>query len=132
TVIGTVGSTAKGELAMANGCHHVINYRTESFVDRVRAITAGRGADVVYDSVGADTFMASLDAVRRRGMVVTYGQSSGTVPEISPLVLSRKGSLYLTRPTIADYIADRGELLESATRLFSAIAAGTIRIRIDR
>lgn len=132
TVIGTVGSPEKAALASANGCHHVIDYRTESFVDRVRSLTSGRGADVVYDSVGADTFMASLDTVRRRGMLVTFGQSSGVVREISPLLLSRKGSLYLTRPTIADYIADRAELLDSASRLFAAISSGTIRIRTDR
>lgn len=132
TVIGTVGSSEKAEIAAAKGCHHVINYRSEPFVERARAITGARGVDVVYDSVGADTFIGSLDAVRRRGMVITFGQSSGNVPEISPLILSRKGSLYLTRPTIADYIADRGELLESAARLFAAIASGTIRIRVDR
>jgi NADPH2:quinone reductase len=132
TVIGTVGSSEKATLAVQNGCDHVINYRTESFVERVREITGGHGVDVVYDSVGPDTFMGSLDAVRRRGMVVTFGQSSGPMPEISPLVLSRKGSLYLTRPTIADYIAERGELLGSAEALFDAVASGTVKVRIDR
>jgi len=132
TVIGTVGSDEKAALARAHGCSHVINYRTEDFVARTKEITGGRGVDVVYDSVGNDTFPGSLDVLRPRGMFVSFGQSSGLVPAFAPRVLSQKGSLFMTRPNLANYIADRGELEEAAEALFAVIASGTVRVRIDR
>jgi NADPH2:quinone reductase len=132
TVIGTVGSEAKAELARQNGCSHVINYRTEDFVARTKEITGGRGVDVVYDSVGNDTFPGSLDVLRPRGMFVSFGQSSGLVPAFQPRLLSQKGSLFMTRPNLAHYIADRHELEEAAEALFGVIAAGTVKVRIDR
>lgn len=132
TVIGTVGSEAKAELARQHGCRHVINYRSEDFVARTRELTGGRGVDVVYDSVGNDTFPGSLDVLRPRGMFVSFGQSSGLVPAFAPRVLSQKGSLFMTRPNLANYVADRGELEEASSALFDVIAAGTVRVRIDR
>src|SRR4029079_11154273 len=98
TVIGTVGSEAKAELARANGCDHVIFYRAEDVAARARAITAGRGVPVVYDSVGKDTFAASLDCLHARGLLVSFGQSSGPIGPFDPRVLAQKGSLFLTRP----------------------------------
>ncbi|MGV8840387.1 MAG: quinone oxidoreductase family protein [Bauldia sp.] len=132
TVIGTAGSAGKAALAREHGCAHVINYRTEDFVARTKELTGGRGVDVVYDSVGADTFPGSLDVLRPRGMFVSFGQSSGLVPAFQPRLLSTKGSLFMTRPNLANYIADRGELEEAAAALFGVIADGTVRVRIDR
>jgi NADPH2:quinone reductase len=126
TVIGTVGSEPKAALARAHGAQHLINYRDEDFVARVREITSGRGVDVVYDSVGKDTFPGSLDVLRKRGMWVSFGQSSGPVPDFPPLLLMRKGSLFATRPTLFDYIAVRAELEEAAAALFGFLAAGVI------
>jgi NADPH2:quinone reductase len=130
SVIGTVGSEAKAKLAHENGCAHVINYRSEDFVARVREITGGRGVDVVYDSVGKDTFPASLDALRPRGWWVPFGQSSGVVPDFSPLLLMEKGSLFMTRPRLGHYVADRGEYEAATAALFAAIAGGDIRVTI--
>ncbi len=130
TVIGTVGSEEKAALARANGCAHVINYRTENFVERVHEITDGCGVDVVYDSVGKDTFPASLDALRCRGWWVPFGQSSGVVPDFSPLLLMNKGSLFMSRPKLGHYIADHAEYETAAAALFAAIAAGDIKVTV--
>ncbi len=131
-VIATVGSVAKAELARAAGADEVILYREEPFAPRVRELTAGRGVDVVYDSVGKDTWEGSLDSLRPRGMLVSFGNASGAVPPTSPLVLSAKGSLFLTRPTLWYYIATPEELAWRANDLFSWIAQGELNVRVDR
>lgn len=131
-VIGTVSTEQKAELARAAGAADVINYTTHDFVAEVKRITQGRGVHVVYDSVGKTTFDKSLDVVGRRGMVVTFGQSSGPIPSFDPLVLMRKGSLYLTRPTINDYAATHAELVVRTNDLFSWIRDGRLSVRIDR
>ena len=128
TVIGTVGTEEKAELARAHGCAHPIVYTRENFVDRVREITDGKGVPVAYDSVGKTTFEGSLDCLRRRGMLVMYGNSSGPPDPLDPLVLSRKGSLYMTRPTLVDYTASREDLLESAGALFDVVSKGAVKI----
>ena len=130
TVIGTAGSDDKAALARAHGCAHVIVSTREAIAPRVREITSGRGVPVVYDSVGRATFDASLDALARRGMLVSFGNASGAPPAFDPLVLSRKGSLYLTRPTLMDYTASRDELLASAAALFEVVRAGAVRIEV--
>lgn len=130
TVIGTVSSSAKAELAKAHGCDHVIVYTKEDFVTRVKEITGGRGLPVVYDSVGKDTFDNSLDCLRPRGLMVSFGQSSGLVAPFNPGILSAKGSLYLTRPTLATYTANRTDLLASATELFEVVSKGAVKIEI--
>ncbi len=127
TVIGTVGSDEKAAVARANGCAHVINYRKEDFVGRTREITGGEGVDVVYDSVGKDTFPGSLDALKRLGMWVSFGQSSGTPPPFLASDLQRRGSLFATRPTTAHYFAKRADLVAGAEVVFAAIAEGQIR-----
>lgn len=132
TVIGTVGSEEKAALARANGCHHTILYREQDFVARVRDLTDGRGVPVVYDGVGKDVFEQSLDCLSRRGMMVTYGNASGPVPAISPLVLNEKGSLFLTRPKLMDYVAEREELVAASERLFDVVATGAVRIPINQ
>jgi len=132
TVIGTVGSPAKAALARAHGVDHVIDYTKEDFVARVKDITGGRGVPVVYDSVGKDTFEGSLDCLRPRGLMVTFGNSSGVVPPFSPGILSAKGSLYLTRPTLASYTATRAELLANAAELFDVVAKGAVKIEINQ
>lgn len=126
TVIGTVGSDEKARKAKAAGCDHVINYRTEDFPAAVKQLTGGRGVDVAYDAVGKDTFMGSLDCVRPLGMVVSYGNASGKPPPLDPLVLSEKGSLFLTRPTLFHYVARREELLLAAKALFHVIRSGVV------
>jgi NADPH2:quinone reductase len=131
-VIGLCGSEAKASLARAAGADEVINYTREPFAARVRELTDGIGADVMYDSVGATTFEASLDSLRPRGMMVSFGNASGPVPSVSPLTLSSKGSLFLTRPTLAHYIASEEELAWRAGDLFSWMAAGELEVRIDR
>jgi NADPH:quinone reductase len=131
TVIGTTSSEKKAALAKGAGADHVILYTTESVPERVREITDGRGADVVYDSVGKTTFHHSLDSIRRRGMLVSFGQSSGAIGAIDPLLLSQKGSLFLTRPTLAHYIAEREELEQRAADLFEWIQTGKLKVRID-
>ena len=130
-VIGTVGSPEKAELARAAGVSDVILYRDEPFAPRVRELTCGRGVDVVYDSVGQDTWEGSLDCLRPRGMMVTFGNSSGPVPTVSPLVLSSKGSLFLTRPTLWHYIATPEELAWRAGDLFGWMIAGALSVRVD-
>ena len=132
TVIGTVGSPAKAELAKAHGCDHVINYSTENFTQRVREITAGEGVPVVYDGVGKDTFMGSLDSLRPLGMMVSYGNASGPVPPLDLLLLSQKGSLFVTRPTIMSYTAKRADLEALGAELFDVVASGKVRIEVNQ
>jgi NADPH2:quinone reductase len=132
TVIGTVGSDEKAGKARAAGCDHVINYRTEDFVAAVKRHTGGRGVDVVYDAVGKDTFMGSLDCLRSLGMLVSYGNASGKPPPLDPLVLSAKGSLFLTRPTLFHYVARREELLLAAKALFHVIRSGIVAPEIGQ
>lgn len=130
-VIAVAGSTAKAELARANGAHHAL-LAHDDWLAQVKSITGGKGVHVVYDSVGKDTFMASLDSLRPRGMMVTYGNASGPVPPIAPLELSKRGSLFLTRPTLFNYIATRRELQRAADELFKLVASGAIRIHVGQ
>lgn len=132
TVIGTVGSKEKAELASANGCHHTILYREENFMDRVMEITNNKGVPVVYDSVGKATFEGSINCLQRRGMMVTFGNSTGPVDPVSPALLSQKGSLFLTRPTLMDYVATRSELEHSTNRVFDMISTGKIKAQINQ
>jgi len=132
TVIGVVGSDAKAATALAHGCHHALVQGRDDLPARVRELTGGRGAHVVYDSVGKDTFFASLDSLRPRGMMVTYGNASGPVPPVAPLELARRGSLFLTRPTLFHYIATHAELERSARELFEVIGRGAVRIEIGQ
>ncbi len=131
-VIGTVGSADKADLATARGCKYTIDYRKEDIAERVREFTAGVGVAVVYDSVGAATFDASLDSLRPRGLLVSFGNASGPVPPFSPAILAQKGSLYLTRPTLFDYVAKRDELVASADELFAVVASGSVEIEIGQ
>jgi NADPH:quinone reductase len=130
TVIGTVGSAEKAELARAHGCHHTIDYRTEDFVARVREITGGGKCDVVYDSVGRDTFPGSLDCLRPRGLWTLFGQSSGPIMDFNLGLLAQKGSLYATRPTLFTYAAKRADLETMADDLFHVVLAGHVRVEI--
>jgi NADPH2:quinone reductase len=132
TVIGTVSTEEKAELARAHGCAHTINYSHEDVAARVKEITAGVGAHVVFDSVGKTTFMASLDSLKRRGLMVCVGTASGTIPPFDPQLLARKGSLFLTRPALADYIADPAEKAELAAEIFGHVASGRIKIEINQ
>ncbi|MBT9550089.1 MAG: quinone oxidoreductase [Hydrogenophaga sp.] len=132
TVIGTVSTDAKAEVARAHGCTHTINYSHEDVAKRVRELTNGRGADVVFDSVGQSTFMASLDSLKRRGLMVCVGTASGPIDGFNPNLLAMKGSLYLTRPALADYIADPAEKAELAAEVFGHVAAGRIRIEVNQ
>jgi NADPH:quinone reductase len=132
TVIGTVSTEAKAEVARAHGCDHVINYSHEDVAPRVRELTGGAGVSVVFDSVGKTTFEASLDSLKRRGLMVCVGTASGPIPPFNPQLLAMKGSLYLTRPALADYIADPAEKAELAAELFDHVAAGRIRIEINQ
>jgi NADPH2:quinone reductase len=131
-VIGVVGSEAKAAVVREHGCERVLVTGRDDLVARVREMSGGAGAHVVYDSVGRDTFMTSLDCLRPRGLMVSYGNSSGPVPPFAPLELSRRGSLYLTRPTLFDYIARRVELESASRELFGIIGRGTVRISIGR
>ena len=131
TVIGTVGSDEKIDLARANHCSHVINYRKEDFVKRVKEFTGGVGVDVVYDSVGKDTFPGSLDCLKPMGMWVSFGQSSGVPPPFPVSVLQQKGSLFATRPTIFHYLARRGDLEASTAELFAALRGGLVRVDVN-
>ena len=132
TVIGTAGSPEKIELAKANGYDHVINYNTENFVDRVMEITDGAKCDVVYDSVGKDTFPGSLDCLKPRGLWASFGQSSGALPEINLGILAQKGSLFVTRPTLFNYISTPEDLQDTANDLFDVVAAGKVNIAINQ
>jgi len=126
TMIGTVGSDEKAAIAKANGCAHTIVYTRENFVERVKEITGGKGVPVVYDAVGKDTFPASLDCLSPRGMFVSFGNSSGPIAAFDILLLSQKGSLYVTRPTLATYTATRAALLAMAAEMFELVKAGKI------
>jgi NADPH2:quinone reductase len=131
-VIGTVGSDSKRELAYSNGCEHVFNSRTDDIAAKVREITDGVGVPVVYDSIGKDTFMSSLDCLQIRGLMVTFGNASGAVPPFEPHILSPKGSLFLTRPTLLHYTRNREEMQETADDLFSVLASGAVKIAINQ
>ncbi len=132
TVIGTVGSDEKARLARVNHCDHVINYRSEDFVARVKEITKGAGVDVVYDSIGKDTFPGSLDCLKPMGMWVAFGQSSGLPPPFPISLLQQKGSLFATRPTVSTYLAKRPALEASARELFDALRTGIVRVAVNR
>jgi len=132
TVIGTVSTEEKAEVARAHGCDHTINYSHEDVAKRVRELTNGVGVNVVFDSVGKSTFMASLDSLKRRGLMVCVGTASGTIPPFDPQLLAMKGSLYLTRPALADYIADPAEKAALADEIFGHVAAGRIKIEINQ
>jgi NADPH2:quinone reductase len=132
TVIGTVGSAGKALIARAHGCTHVINVREEDLVHKVKEYTKGRGVDVVYDSIGKDTFPASLDCLKPLGMWVSFGQSSGPVPPFKITLLSQKGSLFTTRPSIIDYTRTRKELVATANDLFDVIAKGKVKVAVNQ
>ena len=132
TVVGVVGSEAKAELAKKHGCKHVLISGRDELVPAVKGLTKGAGVAVVYDAVGKDTFTESLDCLRRLGMMVTFGNASGPPPAINPLELSRRGSLFLTRPTLFNYIASRAELEAAARELFAAVRAKKVRVVIGQ
>ena len=132
TVIGTVGSEEKATLAKANGCDHVINYRNEDFVARVAEITAEKKCAVVYDGVGKDTFLKSLDCVRPRGLVALFGNASGKVDPLDLGVLAAKGSLFVTRPTLDTHVATREDLVATANDLFDVVGRGIVKIEINQ
>jgi NADPH2:quinone reductase len=128
TVIGTAGSDEKCSLAKAHGAEHVINYSRENFVERVKSITGGKGVPVVYDAVGKTTWDGSLDCLRPRGLMVSFGNASGAVPPVNLGILSTKGSLYVTRPTLATHIASRADLVERSSSLFEMVKSGKLKI----
>lgn len=130
TVIGTVGSEEKGELAKAHGCHHVVYYRTENVAERVREITDGDGVSVAYDSVGKATFDGSIASLRPRGLMVTFGNASGPVDPIRPLVLAQNGSLFLTRPRLGDYYVKPDDAAEGFAALFDVLISGAVKPHI--
>ncbi|MFN4065269.1 MAG: quinone oxidoreductase family protein [Parazoarcus communis] len=132
TVIGTVGSDEKAAIARAHGCDHPIVYTREKFAERVREITAGEGVPVVYDSIGADTFMDSLSCLRPLGMMVLFGAASGPVAPFDCGVLAKMGSLFLTRPTLFTYIAKRTDLVAMAAELFEVVVSGKVRLEINQ
>jgi len=132
TVIGTAGSAEKVELALAHGYDHVIDYSREHFADRVREITGGKGVDVVYDSVGKDTFPHSLDCLKPRGMWVTFGQSSGPIENFNLAILNQKGSLFATRPSLFAYVSTPEELRASAGALFAVVQSNKVRINVHQ
>ena len=132
TVIGTVGSDEKAELARAHGCDHPIVYTRQDFAAEVERITEGKKLPVVYDSVGKDTFLKSLDCLRPRGLMVSFGNASGPVDPVPPGILAQKGSLFLTRPTLFHYIADRAELEMAARELFDVVESGKVKIEIKQ
>jgi NADPH:quinone reductase len=132
TVIGTAGGADKVKLALAHGFDHVIDYHKEDFVARVRDLTGGKGVDVVYDSVGKDTFPKSLDCLKPRGLWVTFGNASGPVEPMAPSILAQKGSLYMTRPTLGNYIATPSELKECAEALFAIVRGNKVVINVNQ
>ena len=132
TVIGTVSTEEKAIVARAHGCDHIINYSHEDVAKRVRELTGGAGVSVVIDSVGKTTFMSSLDSLKRRGLLICVGTASGTITPFDPQILAMKGSLFVTRPALADYIADPAEKAELASEIFGHITAGRIRIEINQ
>jgi NADPH2:quinone reductase len=131
TLIGTAGSDEKCALAKAAGAAHVINYKTENFVERVKEITGGKKCDVVYDSIGKDTFPASLDCLKPLGLFVTFGNASGPIDAFNAGILAGKGSLYMTRPTLGTYTATRTDLLATAKDLFEVVASGAVKINVN-
>jgi NADPH:quinone reductase len=131
TIIGTAGSKEKCDLAKAAGATHVINYATENFVERVKAITNGGLCDVVYDSVGKDTFPASLDCLKPLGLFVTFGNASGPIAAFDAGILAAKGSLYMTRPSLMNYVASRADLVETANDLFDVVRKGVVKIAVN-
>ena len=131
-VIGTVSTDAKADLALEHGCDHVVNYAREDVAKRVRELTGGTGVDVVFDSVGKDTFAASIDSLKRRGLFVCVGTASGPIPPFDPQLLAIKGSLFMTRPALADYIADPSEKAALARELFDHVGSGRIKIEINQ
>ena len=132
TVIGTVGSDEKAELVRAHGCDHPIVYTRQDFVAEVARITGGAKVPVVYDGVGRDTFMKSLDCLARRGMMASFGNASGAVDPFQPAILAQKGSLFLTRPTLYDYTLDRADLETAAAELFEVVASGKVKIEVKQ
>jgi len=132
TIIGTVGSDEKAELAKKNGCTHTINYREEDFVARVKELTNGNGVDVVYDSIGKDTFPGSLDCLRPLGLWATFGASSGPIEPFDINILNKKGSLFATRPSLFAYVSKREDLLETAQDLFDVVEQGHVNIAINQ
>jgi NADPH2:quinone reductase len=132
TVIGTVGSKEKGEIARKNGCHHVIYYRDEDFVARLKEITGGKLCDVVYDGIGKTTFPASLDCIRPLGMFVSFGSASGQIDAFNINILQTKGSLFATRPTLNTYAAKREDLLAIAGDLFRVVGSGAVKIPVNQ
>jgi NADPH2:quinone reductase len=132
TVIGTVGSDEKADLVRAHGCDYPIVYTRQDFVAEVERITEGRKVPVVYDGVGRDTFMKSLDCLAPRGMMVSFGNASGPVDPIPPLLLARKGSLFLTRPGVHDYVAARDDLETAASELFEMVVAGKVKVEVNQ
>ncbi|NVJ91343.1 MAG: quinone oxidoreductase [Methylocystaceae bacterium] len=132
TVIGTVGSKEKAELAKSQGCDYPILYRDENFTEKVREITKGEGVPVVYDSIGAATFEGSIDCLRPMGTMVTFGNATGPVPPFSPALLAQKGSLFITRPTLMNYVAKREDLLWAANDLFDVVKSGAVKIKINQ
>lgn len=132
TVIGTVGDADKARMAKSHGYDHVILYRDQNFVDEVKKITKGAGLPVVYDGVGKDTFMPSLDVLQPRGLMVSFGNASGAVPPFNLGILSAKGSLYVTRPTLGTYVAKREELVANANELFEVVTKGIVKIEVNQ
>lgn len=132
TVIGTVGSEEKADLAKANGCDHTILYRQEDFVGKVKELTDGKGVSVVYDGVGKDTFMGSLDCLAKRGLMVSFGNASGPPPAIEVGMLGPKGSLFVTRPTLFDYTGTRPELEQATSELFDVVGSGAVKIDVGQ
>src|SRR5690606_18287466 len=132
TIIGTAGSDEKCKLALEHGATHIINYRKEDFVARTKELTNGQGVDVVYDSVGKDTFPGSLDCLKPRGLWVSFGNASGPVPPFDILMLSAKGSLFATRPTLQTYTAKREDLVASANDLFDVVSRGIVKIKVNQ
>ena len=132
TVIGTVGSEAKAKIAKANGCLYPILYNDEDFVERVTEITDGKMLPVVYDSIGNSTFEKSLDCLRQRGLMVSFGQAAGPIPPVDLGIFAQKGSLFFTRPTLFNYIATAEDLRSTADDLFHAVSSGIVKIHIDQ
>ncbi len=132
TIIGTVGSEDKAVLAREAGCAHVINYRRENFVERVREITAGKGCDVVYDGIGKDTYPGSLECLKPFGLWVSFGNASGKIENFDLGLLAAKGSLFVTRPTLFTYTAKRADLVASANALFDVVASGKVKISVNQ
>jgi NADPH2:quinone reductase len=132
TVIGTVGSAEKGELAKKNGAHHIINYRKEDFAERVKEITKGALCDVVYDGIGKDTFPKSLDCIKPMGMFVSFGSASGQIDAFNINLLQTKGSLFATRPTLNTYTAKKQDLVDIANDLFKVVGSGAVKIPVNQ